>query len=100
MDKKKIELMHEIFGSGHPSDKCKTCRNLKHHFYHGRSYYKCSVYGETDSEASDWRLKYPSCGMYNMSYDGYPIIKIKKHSGTKKPEIQCEGQVSIFDEGM
>lgn len=92
---KKIDLMHELFGSGHPSDKCGTCMHLMR-YTANRSYFKCECYGETSSDASDWRKKYPSCGLYNVPYDGIPIIEYKKHMPKQKdPEIQCEGQIKF-----
>lgn len=93
----KIELMHELFGSGHPTDKCGTCKNLVRHTY-SRNYFKCKCYGDTASEATDWRKSYPSCGLYNMAYDGIPIIELKKHMKRPKDEdAQIAGQMSIFD---
>ena len=92
-----IEFMHQFFGSGHPSNKCGTCKNLTS-YTANRKYFKCEIYGNTNSEASDWRLKYPSCTMYNMPYDGVPGIEIKKHMQRPKEETQCEGQMSLFDE--
>ena len=93
---KGIELMHEMFGSGHPSNKCKTCDHLIS-YTANRRYYKCEIYGDTNSEATDWRLKYPSCAMYNMPYSGIPIIEMKKHMPRKKPESQCDGRISLFE---
>lgn len=86
-----IEIMHKFFGSGNPSDKCKDCKNLV-----GHTWYKCRIYGETSSAASDWRKKWNSCAMFNMPYDGVPIIKVK---GLKKGSVneQIEGQMTIFD---
>lgn len=92
---KKINLMHELFGSGHPSDKCGTCKHLVS-YTASHKWYKCECYGLTNSESSDWRKKYPSCGLYNMPYDGIPIIEYKKHMPKQKdPEIQCEGQMKF-----
>lgn len=31
---------------------------------------KCTVYGATHSEASDWRKKYEACGLYNKPWSG------------------------------
>ena len=76
-----IEFMHSFFGSGHPSDKCGTCDHLV-----------------TRSEATDWRLKYSSCALYNMPYNGVTGIEIKKHMKKPKEDIQCDGQMSLFDE--
>lgn len=94
---KKIELMHKLFGSGHPSNKCDTCRHFVSYTANCR-YYKCEVYGNTSSEATDWRKKYPSCALWNLPYAGMPIIEFKKHMPKPKDEEQqIEGQMSIED---
>lgn len=98
MPKLKIELMHELFGKGYDGDTCKTCWHLKHRYTHNKSYYKCQCYGETASEASDWRLKYPSCGLYNKPYIGRTVMEFKKHEGHKREEVQVKGQMSLWQD--
>ena len=94
-----IEFMHYFFGSGHPSDKCGTCIHLTSYtnYTASRKWFKCECYGNTNSEATDWRKKYPSCALYNMPYDGIPGIEIKKHMKRPKEDIQCEGQMELFE---
>lgn len=95
MNVKKIDLMHKMFGIG--SEKCGTCNHLKTHSAN-RVWFKCEVYGDTSSEATDWRKSYLSCGLFNKPYNGRPIIEVKKHfSKTDGDEEQIEGQMSIFD---
>lgn len=96
MGKLKIDLMHELFGKGYDGDTCKTCFHLHDEGYRGRSYYKCECYGITASEASDWRLKYPSCGLYNKPYIGRTVMEFKKHEGHKREEVQVKGQMSFI----
>ena len=93
---KPIEIMHQIFGSGHPSDKCGNCKNFTG-YTANRTWYKCRIYGETRSEASDWRRKWNACAMFNMPYNGMPIIEVKKHMPKPVMDEQIEGQMSIFD---
>lgn len=101
MGKLKIDLMHELFGKGYDGDTCKTCCHLKHSINRNRSYYKCKCYGVTASESSDWRLKYPSCGLYNKPYTwGRTVMEIKKHEGVKKEDVQVKGQMELFDEDL
>ena len=93
--KNKIELMHQQFGKDE-KHKCRDCSNLVYHRYN-RAFYKCKIYGETSSQASDWRLKYVACGMFNKEYTGNPIISIRKHSiKEKEQEAQIDGQVTLF----
>ena len=91
---KKIDLMHKLFGEV-PDRKCKDCQHLVPHTAN-RKYYKCEFYGETSSEASDWRLKYTACGLIDKNeVDMNPVISIWRLYN--RPENQqIEGQVSLF----
>lgn len=93
----KIDLMHKMFGED-PEHKCAECKNLSS-YTASKKWYKCSCYGNTSSEATDWRLKYTACGLFNMSYKGTPIIEIKKHMPRvdTSETYECEGQMSIED---
>lgn len=95
---RKIDTMHEMFGKTH-GHKCKECSNLKEHPYR-KSIYKCRVYGMTSSEASDWRLKYDACGMFNKEWDGNPIIKLYRGRPNRgqAAEPLIDGQIS-FEKG-
>ena len=92
---KNIDVMYELFGKTE-GQKCKDCSNLVKHIY-SRTYYKCSVFGETSSSASDWRLKYDACGYFNKECDWIPVIEYKKHLPRKQEEEQIKGQMSLFD---
>ena len=96
MATRKIDLMHREFGFS-PGHKCQYCDNLIVQ-QANRRYYKCEVYGITDSEASDWRLSYDACGMYNKVYDGIPIIRLVRPSRNSAEPL--DGQKSIFEEDM
>ena len=92
---KKIELMHKLFGEV-PDRKCKDCQHLSS-YTANRKYYKCEIYGNTSSEASDWRLKYTACGMIGKPEVSInPVINLWRMYN-KKPEEQIEGQVGLFD---
>ena len=95
---RKSGRMIAYFGSGEGT--CADCENLAEHRYSKR-YYKCAVYGETSSEASDWRKSYPACAMKNKEWNGNNMMTVfNRKRETAKEDIQIEGQVSIFDEGM
>lgn len=95
MEIRKIDLMHKLFGEL-PDRKCKDCSHLAS-YTANRKYYKCECYGNTSSEASDWRLKWTACGLIDVPiYEGVPIIKQIRPLNWK-PEEQIEGQVSLFD---
>lgn len=93
MTLRKIDLMHREFGFS-PGNKCKTCDNLIVQ-QANRRYYKCEVYGATDSEASDWRLSYDACGMYNKEYDGGDMIRLVRPD--KAPDTPIVGQMALTD---
>ena len=93
---RKIDEMHRRFGI--VSDKrCEDCSNLIKGRYHGMMLRKCTVYGATHSEASDWRKKYVACGMFNKEWKGTEIIRTLRHSGMpKQPEQPLEGQMDFL----
>ena len=95
MNDKKIEAMHKRFGTL-PDKRCEDCSNLIKGKYHDKLLRKCTVYGATHSEASDWRMKYVACGLFNVEYHGSPIIRCTdRASKTKEIAQQIDGQISI-----
>lgn len=92
--KRKIDLMHDIFGEL-PEKRCKTCDHLIKRQY-ARTHYKCECYGTSCSESSDWKVSNVACGLWNKPYFGNPGIKLVDRS-TKKPEIEIPGQMSMFE---
>ena len=97
--KRKIEAMHERFGI-FPDKRCENCSNLIQGDYHGVHLRKCTVYGATHSEATDWRKKYVACGMYCKEYNGRKIINLLKSEPRKVDEIQpLDGQEVLWGEG-
>ena len=95
MGNRKIDAMHSRFGVI-PDKRCGDCSNLMHICYRSKNLKKCKVYGVTHSEASDWRLKYTACGMFNKECEYGPIIRTLQHGGGSKKEMPpCEGQISL-----
>ena len=89
---RKNNRMYELFGRN-DAHECRTCNNL---YGEPGGYYKCLIYGRTASEASDWRLSYKACGLYNKDYKGdIPVINLNR-GGKRGEDIQCEGQMSLF----
>ena len=95
---RKLDLMHRLFGrcEGHI---CGECKNFACHTYHSKRYRKCKVYGETNSEASDWARRWTACGMFNQPYDGFPIIERKRQGGYNAKVLivdePLDGQISL-----
>ena len=94
---RKIDEMHRRFGA--LADKrCEDCSNLIKRKYNTVYFRKCTVYGATHSEASDWRKKYVACGMFNQEWRGPEIIRTLRNSGMPKPEQPLEGQISLLEQ--
>lgn len=91
---RKIDLMHKLFGlSENEDDTCGKCKNLDD----VGSYYKCKHYGHSFSEATDFRLKYRACGLFNKDYDGRKVKELVKPDRRIKEDVEIEGQISLFD---
>ena len=97
MNLRKIELMYREFGKTDGAT-CGTCSNFISGRYHTKYLSKCTVYGCTHSEASDWRKKYPACGCYNKEWKGNDIMGLVKHAPRPKERVEIDGQRSMFDE--
>jgi len=96
---RKIEAMYKLFGryTGKQSKQCKDCCNFIRKEYN-RTYFKCLVYGDTDSEATDWRASYEACGMFNnKNYIGYKIINLLKRGPRPKDNTPIDGQLTLFE---
>lgn len=52
------------------------------------------IYGNTNSEASDWRISWTACKAFNTVYSGRTVIRTVKR---ERDEEQMEGQMSIVD---
>lgn len=95
MAKRKIDLMHDMFGYG--DGRCGDCPHFEKFHYRDHDYQKCNVYGITNSEATDWRQKWEGCGLFGKSYGGdIPIVETVKHGTKVGNESQIEGQMNLF----
>lgn len=95
---RKIEAMHRIYGV-HFGKRCENCPHLVKSTW-DKTYYKCLLYGESHSEATDWRLKWQACGMIDnkVPVNHKPIIDTIRydrsaHEAEKEPQIP--GQVTM-----
>jgi hypothetical protein len=95
---RKLAAMHRAYGTD-PLHKCGTCGNLTRNTYN-RVYFKCEIYGNSSSVATDWAMSWAACGMYNKPLPAYQrtMINILKHA-KRKSEVyeRAEGQMDIFD---
>lgn len=96
---RKIDLMHRMFGVCE-GNKCGECSNMVEHRY-DKVYRKCTVYGVSSSEATDWAKRWTACGMFNQNYDGGDIkCLVRRGSADKESEEPMEGQYSFYDENQ
>ena len=94
---RKIDAMHAIYGFLN-GKQCKDCPHLVEGYYHDKKLIKCSVYGMTHSEATDWRKKWTACGCFirpfpeeeNRIFDQIKHMKLQ----LEKP---IEGQITMED---
>lgn len=96
MTLRKIDAMHHFYGCDPLNGKCKDCPHLISGDYHDRKYYKCTVYGCSHSEATDWRISYDACGLIDHDFpeNDKRVIDILKHEHIQKTE-QLPGQISV-----
>lgn len=89
---RKIEAMHRLYGAG--KGKCRDCPHLVVNYW-GRNFYKCALYGRSASEATDWRISWPACGLIDRDpeMDNWvPVIKRYERVMTVE---QIPGQISM-----
>lgn len=88
---RKINLMHELFGPH--KNVCANCTNFGRYRVGNKTVRKCSAYGLTHSEASDWNASYAACGLFGREYKGERIINLVKPE--RKRECEVKGQVEM-----
>lgn len=94
---KKIDAMHVAFGVSDPERKCSECKYFMEKIW-DKKYFKCRIYGDTNSDATDWRKKYSACGLIDGEYTGAPILEYtKRRKPTKGEERPVDGQMEFLD---
>jgi hypothetical protein len=48
-------------GKGPTGKYCRDCDNKRKKNYHDKTYYKCTLVGDTNGAGTDIRLKWPAC---------------------------------------
>lgn len=90
---KKIQEMYALFGEcKNKTARCRECSNFRRYRFRRRTVSKCVVYGESNSQATDWNGRKLACGMFNTEYNGTPIYK--RHVVRHEPE---DNQMSLFE---
>ncbi len=98
MKLRKIAAMYHFYGIDPLSGKCEDCPHFISGEYHGRRYFKCTVYGCSHSESTDWRKSYTACGLIDHDFpeNDARVIDILKHDPILKTE-QIPGQMTVED---
>lgn len=91
---RKISKMYQWSGGITPFHTCRECRNCRKVGKGNKSVYKCMIYGNTNSEASDWRISWTACKAFNTVYSGRTVIRTVSR---ECEDEQLEGQMSLAD---
>ncbi len=93
----KIDLMHATFGTDMQCRRCKDCKCLVRVTESGRSCYKCTVYGLSNAESSDWTKKWPACGRFNKPLEPgeYTVLYMKKREPRPRAAEVVPGQMRM-----
>lgn len=94
--KKKIEAMYLEYGKKYGS-LCKDCCNLAS-YRQSRVWYKCIAYGESSSEATDWKLSNIACGLFGIEFEKMkriPLIEKLKRSTKVEDDEPIKGQITF-----
>lgn len=91
---RKISAMYQWSGGTDYRHTCYECKNCIKVKIGSRYVYKCLIYGNTGSSASDWKASFIACKAFGQDHPERPVIEL----GTKKQEQKFpEGQISLFD---
>lgn len=92
---RKVELMHKMFGRS-PEYLCRECVHYTHKYYNGKPYRKCDVYGNSNSEGTDWKGSDQGCGLApDKAYKGRPIVELVKYQKKIKDDAVPDGQMKM-----
>ena len=89
---RKIDAMHKYYGFG--SGRCENCPHFRRKVYN-RTYYKCLVYGSSNSEATDWRCGYTACGLIDKPFPEDETRIVTRITASKKEEEPLPGQIRM-----
>lgn len=94
---KKIDLMYATFGIDTQCRQCRGCPCLKRVVTNDRSHLKCTVYGESASEATDWAGKWMACGRFGkpLELGEHTVLYMAKGNARKPAEGPISGQIKM-----
>ena len=74
----KIARMYAVFGKG--EGLCKDCSHRLSIYTHCKHFNKCEVYGNSASEATDWKVNQQACGAFNKDVPNREVYKAFAHA--------------------
>ena len=92
MTLRKIDAMHYYYGHG--CGKCGNCPHFRAKVF-DRTYHKCLVYGDSNSEATDWRKGYPACGLIDKPFPEDETRIVTRIIAKVREETPIPGQVQM-----
>lgn len=94
---RKISAMYRWSGGTDYRHTCYECSLCVRRKRGNRIVSKCLAYGDTASQASDWKESYIACKHFGGPVLEIPVIRLG--SGREQVE-EIDGQMSIFDCGV
>lgn len=91
---RKISAMYKWSGGTDYAHTCHECKNCVKMVKASKNIYKCLVYGNTNSEASDWKASYIACKHFNGPVPERSVLK-GIHFKKEEKEKEIEGQLSL-----
>ena len=90
--KRKIDAMHQHYGYG--VGKCEDCPYFAEKKF-DRTKHKCRVYGESDTEETDWRRGYMACGLIDKPFPEGDVRIVRLVEREKRGDDQIKGQIAM-----
>lgn len=95
MTLRKIDAMHHYYGHG--CGKCESCPHFMYKGIYDNHYFKCRVYGDSASEATDWRKSYDACGLIDKPFPADEIRIVERIIITRRDDTPIDGQMTVED---
>ena len=92
----KIDAMYHYYGVG--VGRCGECPHFIRKVW-DRTYHKCRVYGNSNSEATDWRVNYQACGLIDKPFPEGDERIVSLVIARKEAEKPLPGQICMWTEG-
>ena len=91
---RKIDAMYAAYGKG--VGICANCPHFIERIW-DKKYFKCAAYGDSHSEATDWRKKWTACGLIDKPFPEKEN-RIVERMNYRREEQPIDGQISMLEE--